>query len=31
VKSPAVTKPAAANANGSGINSTYQKPAINKP
>jgi len=31
VKSPAVSKPVAANANGSGINSTYQKPAINKP
>lgn len=30
-KVPAVSKPAAANANGSGINSTYQKPAINKP
>jgi uncharacterized iron-regulated membrane protein len=30
-KSPTVSKPVAVNANGSGINSTYQKPAINKP
>jgi hypothetical protein len=31
VKNPAAPKPVPANASGSGINATYQKPAINKP
>jgi hypothetical protein len=31
VKNPSARKPVPADANGSGINSSYQKPTVNKP